>query len=796
MTALAPHPDSPLGGVRWFHHHVAGIGELSLRPVSPDDDVDLLHAWLTDPKSHFWGMTGASRADVEAMQRDIAASPLRSAWLGFRADVPVFLVEVYDPARSELADLAPWRPGDLGMHLLVAPTDRPEHGFTGAVMRTVMAFLFSDVRVARVVVEPDVRNEAVHALNAAVGFRVERRVALPDKIALLSTCTRREHEDAIGRVAEPPSDSSAHLRPDTWAAANRRLVAKALGEFTHERLLDPRPDGDGYVVTGDDGRTRYRFRAARRALDHWDVDPASVVCTREGTERALDALDLVTDLADTLALTPEARPVYLEEITSTLASLAFRLARPRRSADELLDAGFQDVEAAMIEGHPAFVANSGRLGLDLDDVHRFTPESAADVRLVWLGVHRAHATVSVSDEVDLEAFLDDEVGAGERAVLADRLRALDLDPAEYHLLPAHPWQWRHRIAVTFAGDVARRRIVLLGQTADHYRPQQSIRTFFDVTTPARHYVKTALSVVNMGFVRGLSAKYMAGTPAINDWLGALFDRDPELRDARVQLLRERVAIGYHPEQYEAVTADGSMYRQMLAALWRESPTTRLGPGHHTVTMAALLHVDPDGRAFLTAAVERSGGDAAAWVRRWLDAYLRPLLHAFYAHRVLFMPHGENVILVLDEACTVERVLLKDLAEEIIVSDPDVELPPAVERVRADVPDERRHLSLFTDVLDGVLRFVGAIAAGQGLLTEDAFWGTVAACVHDYQDARPDLADEFARHDLFVEEFPRVCLNRLQLRDHRQMVDLADPDGALQIDGTLRNPLAPFRRVAG
>ena len=36
--------------------------------------------------------------------------------------------------------------------------------------------------------------------------------------------------------------------------------------------------------------------------------------------------------------------------------------------------------------------------------------------------------------------------------------------------------------------------------------------------------------------------------------------------------------------------------------------------------------------------------------RYLDAYLAPLLHCFYAHDLAFMPHGENVILVLRGAC--------------------------------------------------------------------------------------------------------------------------------------------------
>ena len=46
-------------------------------------------------------------------------------------------------------------------------------------------------------------------------------------------------------------------------------------------------------------------------------------------------------------------------------------------------------------------------------------------------------------------------------------------------------------------------------------------------------MKTALSVLNMGFMRGLSAAYMEATPAINDWLARLVESDPVLKRVRL-----------------------------------------------------------------------------------------------------------------------------------------------------------------------------------------------------------------------------------------------------------------------
>jgi RimJ/RimL family protein N-acetyltransferase len=162
----------------------------ALRPVSPADDAELLHQWVTHPRSRFWDMQSASVDDVRRAYTSIDLSPHHNAWLGRLDGPPQFLCETYDPAHSELADAYDVRDGDLGMHFLVAPTDTPVHGFTRRVMDTVMRHCFADPDVHRVVVEPDARNHRVHVLNAAVGFAIAREVRLSDKTALLGLCTR------------------------------------------------------------------------------------------------------------------------------------------------------------------------------------------------------------------------------------------------------------------------------------------------------------------------------------------------------------------------------------------------------------------------------------------------------------------------------------------------------------------------------------------------------------------------------------------------------------------------------
>ncbi|MDX3214036.1 IucA/IucC family siderophore biosynthesis protein [Streptomyces sp. ME02-6991-2B] len=584
----------------------------------------------------------------------------------------------------------------------------------------------------------------------------------------------------------------AHLHPQAWARANRLLVRKALAEFAHERLLTPEPlVGGGYAVHGDDGTTEYRFSARLLLLDHWAVDQESIIRHREGRQLPLNAIDFVLDLRNTLGLSDEILPVYLEEITSTLAGTAYKLGKPEVSAADLARADFQSIETGMTEGHPGFVANNGRIGFGGDEFHRYAPEAAHPVRLVWLAAQRAHSTFTSCTDIGYEGLIEQELGAAERERFAAVLTGLGLDPADYHLLPVHPWQWFHKLSVTFAGELAERRLVFLGEGEDEYLAQQSIRTFFNTSDPARHYVKTAISVLNMGFMRGLSAAYMEATPAINDWLARLIADDDVLRGTGLSIIREHAAIGYRHRQYEAATDRYSPYRKMLAALWRESPVPSLAPGERLATMASLLHTDRAGRSLAAALVEQSGLAPEEWLRGYLEAYLTPLLHSFYAHDLAFMPHGENTILVLDEAGAVRRAIFKDIAEEIVVMDPHADLPEAVQRVRAEVPDHMKLLSIFTDVFDCFFRYLAATLDEAGTLPEEAFWRTVAGCVSDYRARVPHLTWKFEKFDPFAATFPLSCLNRLQLRDNRQMVDLADPSAALQLVGELANPIAPF-----
>ncbi|WP_462416920.1 GNAT family N-acetyltransferase [Kytococcus sp. Marseille-QA3725] len=826
----------------------------------------LLQQWLAHPRSRFWG---AADHTVERVATDYAALDAADhqwAWLGTVDGEPMALAETYDPCRHPLAgeaasvglDLAD---GDWGMHLLVAPpsTDasgEPLHrvGLTAAAMTGVVRDLCLGHHGARrVVVEPDAANDRIRALNRRVGFRELGEVTFTDeghpKTAMLSLLRREEFVPAspapsASACPAPTPLVPAHLTTGPMRWAHRHVAAKVLAEFAHERILEPTDLGDGWwSVTADDGSATYRYRATRHALEHWVVDPDSIEVipgaddteaagsrggdtaegsAAEGTPELVDAQRLISRVRQRAGIPDALLGTYLEEVAATLAGAAWKRVHRAVPAADLVGADFQALEAAMTEGHPAFVANNGRIGWSLADHERYAPEAGQRVEVLWLAVRRDAAHLALGAGLDEDAFWEREFDPATRERFAATLREAGHDPADYLPLPVHPWQWEHKVLVTFAPEVARGAIVPLGP-AEGYQAQQSIRTFFNTDSPDRCYVKTALSVQNMGFLRGLSPAYMRVTPAINDWVHGVVSSDPVLSGDPVPsgdaaecgaltgartgdaprgpaerapggcgltVLRELAAVGYTGDAYHEAAIEGPApaQRKMLAALWRESPVPSLREGETLGTLAAVLHTDHAGDHLASAMVAASGLDPAEWVRRLLHAYLRPVVHCLTVHRLAFMPHTENVIMVWRDGAPV-RAVFKDIGEEVAVftgqrsgGDPAA-VPEEARRIVVDVPPEEAALAVFTDVFDGVLRYLAAKLEADGLLDGAAFWDLVRSCIEEHREQFPD--DHWV--DLLAPEFAHSCLNRLQLRNTVQMVDLTDQSSSLMYSGTLSNP---------
>jgi siderophore synthetase component len=602
-------------------------------------------------------------------------------------------------------------------------------------------------------------------------------------------------DDAASHEGALAEGLLADLAEGRWARANRELLAKILTELDFEDVIrfepvDPAaPDGAQRLAIGEVALT---FTARPRLLGHRRVDPASITLTRIGSpepEALPDLVELLAEVGPQLGIEASTLANALSELTTTLVADAHQL-RVGLPAAELIDASPLRIEGEM-RGHPWIVANKGRIGFDLADEAAHAPERRRPLRLPWLAARRTIADARGAPGLTNTEVARQQLGEDGWADALDRLAAHGLDPAEVVLLPVHPWQWRERIARLHAGDLARGDLVPLGELAPRYLPQQSIRTFVDVNHPDRRYVKLALSILNTSVHRGIPRERALVAPALSTWLCDLARRDPFLQEAGLVLLGEVASASVAHRAFEAVPAVPYQHTEMLGAIWREPVDPHLAPGERAVTLAALLHRDPAGVAFVEPLVRRSGLSPAEWVDRLHRATLPPLAHVLYRYGVAFSPHAQNCMLVLRDDVPV-RLVVKDFVDDLMISS---EALPEL----ADVPADLRatlgggvEAPFLVQWLQGGLlvcvhRYLSEVFEDALGLPEATFWASAATALHDYQDRFPELDDRFALFDLDAPAFVKLCLNRVRIFERGYADDAERPIASAS--GWIDNPLA-------
>ncbi|WP_137990395.1 IucA/IucC family protein [Streptomyces vilmorinianum] len=594
-----------------------------------------------------------------------------------------------------------------------------------------------------------------------------------------------------------PVPALPDVTPSAWREANRRLLAKAIGEWCFEDMLKAVETGDGGYRVDLDSGTTYAFSAAPGAFGWLRVDPDSITRTATSmlgntlAQPAWDAQQFLMEAASTIGSDPSTIATYFTELSATLAVDAARLTRGGEAVAEMRALGHTELECRMT-GHNLLVANKGRIGFSSTDVRQYAPESAQPLTLQWVAVHRGLAEFRGTSELSEVDVLARELDEETRARFTAVLQEAGVDPQGYVWMPVHPWQWDHAVQILHAADVAQRRIIPLGESPDVYLPGQSIRTMANASTPERYDVKLPLKILNTLVWRGIPPHCTMGAPVVTQWLRGLVERDAFLTgECRTVFLGEVASVTVrHPY---LSTLDDAPYQHLetLGCIWRESVSARKDPDERVRTFASLLHVDSAGDAFVAELVRASGLDPQDWLRRLFDTLLVPILHVLYRYGVTFNPHGQNTLIGYDEHDVPTRLYLKDFVDDVCVSFTDVP-------ERGAEPDghdhvlPRKHPSIIRQhVMDqvfvGHFRYLAPLCADQLGVPEETFWRLVRQTILDFQKRFPELSERFAEYDLLTPEIPRYGLNRDRIVVTRY-TDRALRH-ALYPNGTHPNPLA-------
>ncbi len=588
------------------------------------------------------------------------------------------------------------------------------------------------------------------------------------------------------------------LTDENWRRACRELLAKSLGELSYEQLLAPVETGPRRYRVDFPGPVSYTFSARRGRCGDFRVNPRTITRTADGADHpAEDPLRFFLDASESLGMTGDTTGHLTRELTATLAADA-KLLGSGLTADELADLPYAELEGHQT-GHPWLIPNKGRMGFSAADAAQHAPESRRTHRLPWMAVHRSLADYRAVEGLAHDKLLASELDDAERGGFERTLVDQGLDPHDYVWMPVHPWQWDETVLPLFAADVAARRIVPLGDGPDRYLAQQSIRTFANIDTPRRNYVKLPLSILNTLVWRGLPTERTVAAPAVTEWILGIAESDPFLRDeARAVLLGEIASVTVRHPVLEEIENVPYQYKELLGAIWREPLGGKLDPNERARTLASLLHVDRDGRAFVDELVQRSGLGAQEWLRRLFGALLPGLLHFLYQYGIVFSPHGENTIVVFDLDDAPSRLAVKDFVDDVNISAtplPELDdIPPDVDAALLREPPDFLPQFIQTGLFVGHFRYLASLAEEHLGVPEDAFWGMVRDEVLAHHERFPELADRFELFDLFTPEIDRLCLNRNRVLLDTYRDRSERPHAA--VHGSIPNPLRAPGNDAG
>ncbi|WP_405881236.1 acetyltransferase [Streptomyces sp. NBC_01136] len=159
-----------------------GFGTVRILPVDPHADLDVIHGWVSEESAVFWGMNGLTKEQVLDTYAHLDSLDTHHAFLAVKDGEPAALFQTYEPEADRVSECYDVEPGDIGVHLLIAPAgpDGGRPGWSSALLTAFTTYVLIGLDRRRVVVEPDARNAKAIARLVRQGFVPGPQIVLPE----------------------------------------------------------------------------------------------------------------------------------------------------------------------------------------------------------------------------------------------------------------------------------------------------------------------------------------------------------------------------------------------------------------------------------------------------------------------------------------------------------------------------------------------------------------------------------------------------------------------------------------
>lgn len=566
------------------------------------------------------------------------------------------------------------------------------------------------------------------------------------------------------------STMNTAFSPVIWQNVSQKLLAKMLSEFLYEEIISPaileQQDAlISYQLDLPEG-IAYKFQAKQRLFDSYHVLPDSIYRREVGKwELAKSPFQFAIDIHQTVGMTSETTAHLIKELSNTLVADAHIQRNKAAEKVDLLTLDYAHLEGEM-EGHPWITFNKGRIGFGYDDYLLHAPESKEPICLTWIAIAKKDSAFNAIPQLDYQSLITAELESETTQLFNQILHDQQVNPEDYYFLPVHDWQWKNIVIPLFAEAIALKSIIYLGKSQDQYLPQQSIRTFVNISHHQKHHVKLPLSILNTLVYRGLPNERTQVAPKVTEWVKSICDQDLFLsQECRLILPGEIASLNYNHPYYQELAGAPYQYKEMLGCLWRESVLSYIEADEQAITLASLLHCDYQNSPYILQLVEKSNLTLEQWLDRLFNTVLPPLLHYLYRYGVVFSPHGENTILVLKDYAP-HRLAMKDFVDDVNISQaplPELEnLSDDLRKILLTEPPEGLCQFIFAGLFICHHRYLADLLETHTHYSEWKFWSQVRQAIVNYQTCFPELNSRFELFNLLAPQFTKLCLNRNRL----------------------------------
>jgi siderophore synthetase component len=456
------------------------------------------------------------------------------------------------------------------------------------------------------------------------------------------------------------------------------------------------------------------------------------------------------------------------------------------------DPGFSPLalfEQAVVDGHPLHPCARVRGGMSVADLFAYAPEWADQVAVRIVAIVASSFTQPPFARRRMRALLSH--WHPELVDAADGyLRGVARDPADYELLPVHPWQLCRVLVDRYAEQLADGRVIVIPRARILARPLLSLRTLGPAANRRAAHLKTAVDIRLTTATRIVSPATTHNGPMMSALLAEICRRERGFGGRFVSLAE--VASGhYRPKPGEPIDAAAS-----LAAIARESPERHSHDDEVALPVAALAARSPvTGRPMFADVLDelvsfrrpaRCDDTVERFLASYCDCTLPALLTLLSRWGVALEAHGQNTVLVLRHGLPV-RLIYRDFGS-IRVSKArlirgGLRPPALVGALSTDDEDELR-AGLFFPLLNTHLSQVVAALARAGDTDPARLWRLVARCcrlAYTTLRADPAIAVQAGRDEatLFGPTLPAKSMLRVHMS--------ADPHASQWV--AVPNPLA-------